>query len=261
MGAPLVSCLMATHGRVRWVEETLACFLEQDYPTRELVILNNHSVPLIFDHPLVRVANEPRYPTLGHCRNRLLTLARGELVRTWDDDDLYLPWSISQGVEHLGDAAAFKPQRSWCSEGGPQHWQLESNVFEAAMLVRTDVARRYGYQETGGDEHQPLLAGLRELGAPRRLELGCLTGYVYRWGWGNWHISGSLGTSTLERRTAAWRARNDDAGDGVAALCPAYDRVRGYWDALLASVAPRYGAAEAEGLRRAFEAARLGAQR
>src|SRR5687768_14508500 len=109
---------MATHGRYEKVCETLACFLDQDYPHRELVILNNHPVPLEYDHPLVRIYNEPKYPSLGHCRDRLLELARGEFVRTWDDDDLYLPWTLSQGVGHIPvDAAAWKPARSWWVNG------------------------------------------------------------------------------------------------------------------------------------------------
>ncbi len=123
------------------------------------------------------------------------------------------------------------------------------------MLVRADVARRFGYQETGGDEHAPLVAGLRARGEPRRVELGCRTGYVYRWNWGSWHISAGLGAVSLERRTTAWRVRNNEPGDGVTPLQPAFERVSGYWDALLASVEPRYGAAEADALRRAFAAA------
>lgn len=209
--APLVSCLMATHGRVDQVAEAVACFVQQDYPNRELVILNNHPTPLVIDQPNVRVINEPGHPTLGHCRNRLLELAEGDYVRTWDDDDLYLPWSISQGVAHIGAAVAWKPSRSWFTSGGARY-ELRGNAMEASILCRADVARQFRYAETGGDEHKTLLAGLGD-GLKSR-ELGPWTGYCYRWGLGMHHISGSLGSRTIEERTADWIENNQNAGDG-----------------------------------------------
>ena len=48
---PLVSCLTATAGRFSVLREAVACFLAQDYPEKELVILNNHPTPLVCDLP------------------------------------------------------------------------------------------------------------------------------------------------------------------------------------------------------------------
>src|SRR6516225_7271735 len=95
-----VSCLMATYGRHGFVQEAMAMFLKQDYEHKELVILNNHPSPMLMNaiRPNIRIVNEPRYPTLGACRNRLLELADGEFMRIWDDDDLYAPWTLSQGI-------------------------------------------------------------------------------------------------------------------------------------------------------------------
>lgn len=208
---PKVSCLMATHGRVDQVAEAVACFVAQDYPHRELLILNNHPTPLVIEHPRVHVINEPGHPTLGHCRNRLLELADGDYVRTWDDDDLYLPWSISQGVAHIGDADAWKPSRSWFTFGGARY-ELQGNAMEASILCRTEIARKYRYAETGGDEHKTLLEGLGK--RLKHRELGPWTGYCYRWGCGQHHISGSLGSRSIEERTADWLAANQNAGDG-----------------------------------------------
>jgi len=210
--APLVSCLMATHGRVDQVAESVACFVQQDYENRELVILNNHPTPLVIEHPKVRVVNEPGHATLGDCRNRLLELAAGDFVRTWDDDDLYLPWSISQGVAHIGDADAWKPARSWFTNGGARY-ELRGNAMEASILCRADVARRHGYFAGGGDEHKTLLAGLSN--RLKQRELGPWTAYCYRWGCGQHHISGSLGSRSIEERTAAWIESNQNAGDGT----------------------------------------------
>lgn len=208
---PKVSCLMATHGRYKRVCQALTMFLMQDYENAELIILNNHPVPLRFDHPRVRIYNEPKYTTLGDCRNRLLELATGELVRTWDDDDWYLPWTLSQGVAWICGNLAWKPTRSWFTNGGSM-FALKGNALEASILFRTEAVKRFGYKSAGGDEHSPLLDGLGD--QIRHRELGVWASYTYTWGIGSFHISGSLGSDTVENRTAVWKKQNNDHGDG-----------------------------------------------
>lgn len=211
-GLPLVSCLMATHGRYTEVCRSVLDFTRQDYPNRELIILNNHPEPLRCDLPGVRIINEPGHATLGDCRNRLLAEAQGEYVRTWDDDDHYLPWTISQGVAHIGDEVAFKPRCSWFDAEG-EGFRLEDNVFEAAMLVRRDFAREHPYQPTAGDEHHTLVQAIHAVGGERRRDLGVWASYCYRWGYGVHHISGTMGKDTAEQRTADWMAANQDTGE------------------------------------------------
>lgn len=215
---PLVCCLTATYGRLSKLSEVVTCFLEQDYENKKLIILNNHPSPLSCDLPNVTIFNESGYPTLGDCRNRLIELADGDFIRTWDDDDLYLPWTISQGVENIGNAAAWKPKQSWFwfKEKPPE---LAENTFEAAMLVRIDVAKKYRYLATsGGNEHETLLRGIQKEGGCQIKDLGDLASYVYRWGWGMWHISGSLGGADIKKRTEDWRDKNTDVQDGVIRL-------------------------------------------
>lgn len=211
-------------------------FLQQDYPERELLILNNHPEPLELPegienaNPLplsgrstVRIFNTPGFATLGDCRNQLLALAGGEYVRTWDDDDVYLPWTLSQGVAHIGDEIAFKPGRSWFDQEN-QGIRLEDNVFEAAMLTRSDFAREHPYQPTAGDEHQTLVRSIEERGLKRR-DFGPWASYVYRWGYGVHHISGTMGSGTVEDRTENWKKANNDSGaefGGVLDLRTAY---------------------------------------
>jgi hypothetical protein len=184
--------------------------LQQDYDNKELVILNNHPVPLVCDLPQVRLYNESEYPTLGDCRKRLLELAKGELIRTWDDDDLYLPWAISQGVENLNGAVAFKPLFSWDSKEN-REYHLGQNVYEASITFRKDIAEKYGYQSTGGDEHEPLMKGIHD----ECLLLDVRPSYCYRWASGLHRISGTLGQPDLEKRTKDWMNVNNDSGDGI----------------------------------------------
>ncbi|HUX16294.1 MAG TPA: glycosyltransferase, partial [Phycisphaerae bacterium] len=210
----LVSCLMATHGRYSQVCRALACWMAQDYPNRELVILNTHPVPLRADIPGVRVFNDPSIATLGECRQVMIELAQGEFVRTWDDDDLYLPWAISQGVRQIGHRAAWKPARSWFTGDGFKTAALADNVFEAAMTTRADTVRKYSYRAGQGDEHAPLLAGIAAEGGCCKTDMGADASYCYCWGEGLWHASGDLGQADIETRTARWKAAHQDTGDG-----------------------------------------------
>lgn len=246
-----VSCLTATYGRFEILRECVSCFLAQDYADKELIILNNHPTPIQCDLPQVTVVNRPGHPTLGDCRNALVQMATGDVIRTWDDDDLYMPWTLRQGVENIGDAVAFKPQKSWFSHKG-KPFSLAENAFEAAMIVRREVALKYGYKTAGGDEHSTLLDGIAKEGGCKTIDFGVLASYIYKWGYGMWHISGSLGSGTVEKRTADWKDHNTDAK--TEPLTPV--SVQHYWDGLLADVMAGFGIEDYTKLRKAFDEAK-----
>jgi hypothetical protein len=206
-----VSCLTATHGRYSVLEEAISCFLEQTYQDKELIILNNHPVPIVCDLPQVTVINGEHYKTLGDCRNRLLELATGHYVKTWDDDDLYLPWAISQGVESFPDGAdIWQPEKSWSWHKSNKTIDFRGNVYEASWITLASSARDVGYLEgSGGNEHAPL----KKLKRVRGKITPCEASYVYTWGTGLCHISGTLGHKNgVEWRTERWKKRNNDHG-------------------------------------------------
>jgi len=226
----MVSCLTATYGRFQVLCEAVTCFVNQDYDNKELIILNNHPEPLYCNLPQVTIFNESGYMTLGDCRNRLLELAKGEFVRTWDDDDLYMPWAISQGVEHVGDSVAWKPQYGWGWRLDKDQLYLSGNKYEAAWTTRTDIAKRFGYiSKSGGNEHNSLENGINSLGGI--LKGNVKPSYVYRWGSGLCRISGSLNKNDLSeettlKRTERWMNLNNDSGDGTIFLVD----LSKYWD-------------------------------
>jgi glycosyltransferase involved in cell wall biosynthesis len=207
------------------LREAISCFLEQDYKDKELIVLNNHPVRLAQPNlPQVRIINKSGFPTLGDCRNFLLNMAKGEFVRTWDDDDLYLPWAISQGVEGIltGEACdAFKPQLSWWSRANLQY-EIGGNQYEASWTLWTDVAKRHGYKASGGDEHSPLfnIQIREEVVRPS---------YVYRWDTPLHRISGLLGSVTIEEQHRIYMEANQDHGDGIP-ITPVDLSV--YWEAI-----------------------------
>jgi len=213
---PLISCCTATYGRLSKLNEAITCFLKQDYENKELIILNNHPFPLKCNFPNIKIYNEPIYPTLGDCRNRLIELVNGDFIRTWDDDDLYMPHTLSQGIKYIGDSIAWKPRRSWFwRRGNPP--ELCNNVFEASMLVRIDIAKKYKYVKSSmGNEHESIFNGINKEGGCQNEEIGNKASYVYRWGWGMWHVSGTIGSNIdINKRTEDWKSHNTDIQDGI----------------------------------------------
>jgi len=102
---PLVSCVMpTTSDRLPFVQQSIKYFLRQDYPNKELVVIEDgpQSIrDLVPDDPQVRFVHLPGARTLGAKRNFCVETARGELIMHWDDDDWMAPHRIRYQVEAL----------------------------------------------------------------------------------------------------------------------------------------------------------------
>jgi hypothetical protein len=95
---PLVSCIMPTHDRRALVPRAVQQFLSQDYPRRELIVIDDgHDIvaDLIPPDPRIRYVRLERRVPLGAKRNTACQLAQGELIVHWDDDDWMAPWRIA----------------------------------------------------------------------------------------------------------------------------------------------------------------------
>jgi hypothetical protein len=242
MTEPLVACLTCTYGRFQRMRECLAFFLAQDYPAKRLFILNNHPVPLRCDLPDVTIFNEPSDEP-GIPRNRLFAKVGKEFdyVHTWDDDDAWLPWHLSQALRQMEVAdiraqreiAAWKPARSWIRFTRTGEYKLNANNYEASMLVFKYYVETVGYAVASGNEHRKLLDALKADKALATTEVGARASYIYSWRGDLTHASAPLGSSpretwdaTLPQRDAAWRKLQTDPGDGVTPLTPADIRPR-----------------------------------
>ena len=106
---PLVSCIMPTSDRPGFVLLALKYFLRQDYPKRELVIVDDGQSSV--EH-LVGKAKNIRYIrvapglSLGHKRNLACEEATGKIICHWDDDDWYSPARLSYQVRELNENTA-----------------------------------------------------------------------------------------------------------------------------------------------------------
>jgi glycosyltransferase involved in cell wall biosynthesis len=201
---PLVSCICPTYNRSpryqHLLEEAIASFLRQDYPNKELIVLNDcPGQELICDEPGVRVVNvAERYPSIGDKQNAAVGLARGELIAPWDDDDISLPWRLSLSVERLGDGDYFNPRCYWFLDDEGLHFDHLVGYANNASLFR-----RAAFEGVGGYPSKSLgadaaldaaFSGLAHVVDPRRGDKELTRGewfYIYRWGVSPAHMSGS----------------------------------------------------------------------
>ena len=98
-GAPKVSCIMPTYNRRRYISHAIACFLQQDYDHRELIVIDDGEDAILDllpeDSRISYVRLRPKR-SIGVKRNVGVEAASGDLVMCWDDDD----WFGSNRIRH-----------------------------------------------------------------------------------------------------------------------------------------------------------------
>ncbi len=105
MSVPLISCIMPTANRPAFAARAVRYFLAQDYPRKELIILDDTpggpSLPGLESNEEVRYVYDAQKRSLGEKRNCAIELSRGEIILHWDDDDWMCSRRISLQVEGL----------------------------------------------------------------------------------------------------------------------------------------------------------------
>jgi hypothetical protein len=132
---PMVSCIMPTYNRRRFVPLAIDHFLQQDYSSCELIVVDDGSdaiEELIPDDDSVRYIQLNTRRTIGAKRNVACSHARGELIAHWDDDDWFAPWRLGYQVRALLDG--------------------DADICGLSTLFYWDVAadRAWRYQYSGG---------------------------------------------------------------------------------------------------------------
>ena len=106
---PLVSCIMPTFNRRPFVPHAIRYFLCQDYPKKELIVVDDGTDPvvdLMRDNESIRYVRLTDRRTVGAKRNLACVDARGEIIVHCDDDDWNAPWRLRYQVEELLAAKA-----------------------------------------------------------------------------------------------------------------------------------------------------------
>jgi len=100
---PLVSILIPSFNAERWIKQTLESAISQDYPRKEVIIVDDGStdrtleIARTFDSRSVLVITQPNAGGPA-ARNRALAHAQGEYVQWLDHDDLLAPSKISNQI-------------------------------------------------------------------------------------------------------------------------------------------------------------------
>jgi glycosyltransferase involved in cell wall biosynthesis len=104
----MVSCVMPTANRKRWVLQAIHYFQRQTYTNAELVIVDDGTdgtaefiAERIRGDSRIRYIAIPAGRTLGAKRNLSVELSRGDLILHWDDDDWMAPHRIASQMEAL----------------------------------------------------------------------------------------------------------------------------------------------------------------
>ncbi|RAJ35435.1 glycosyltransferase family 2 protein [Pedobacter cryoconitis] len=105
MNSPMVSCIMPTANREKFIPFAIAYFLNQTYRNKELIIVDDGKksvAHLIPKHPSIRYyyVDDP-IGTVGLKRNYACELTRGEIIMHLDDDDWYAHDWLRQQVNFL----------------------------------------------------------------------------------------------------------------------------------------------------------------
>jgi hypothetical protein len=103
-GLPRVSCVMPTWNRGLFVPQAIRCFLGQDYPNKELVIIDDGDERVEAAVPPgapIRYVAIDRRLTLGEKRNVGVEMSAGDVIAHWDDDDWYAPGYLTRMVREV----------------------------------------------------------------------------------------------------------------------------------------------------------------
>jgi glycosyltransferase involved in cell wall biosynthesis len=102
--APLVSCIMPTFNRRAYLPLALAAFQSQDYPAKELIVVDDGTDSvrdLLEQQPHTRYFRLEGRRSIGAKRNFACAQANGSIIAHWDDDDWYAPQRLRRQTEPL----------------------------------------------------------------------------------------------------------------------------------------------------------------
>ena len=144
-----VTCICPTRGRFNVLREAVSFFLLQDYTNKELIIFNNHPEPIV-PHPKlikhnVRVINAGDYTGKSmetvYAHALKYVSSDTEYVAVWDDDDMYLPWHLSDNISKLSASNKKAIRASYgywqdISNSTKDEFTVIRNTLEASMIAK-----------------------------------------------------------------------------------------------------------------------------
>lgn len=102
---PLVSVIIPCYNQARFLAEAIESALGQDYPAKEVIVVNDGSPDITrdvaygFREEIVYLEQDNK--GLSGARNEGIRASRGEYVAFLDSDDIYLPHTLTSLASHL----------------------------------------------------------------------------------------------------------------------------------------------------------------
>lgn len=180
---PLVSVITPTKGRREFISRLLASFLVQDYPNRELILVEDgeddvrdilSERALQIDGPALNQFLLPaensgwrtyvpvryfrHHASLGECLNKAIQEARGEFCCRFDDDDWQAPDRISKQMalaRLTGRAVAASSNGLYWAEGSPFVYEHTGDAWRCSgfsHFFRRDYALSHPHADVSKGE-------------------------------------------------------------------------------------------------------------
>lgn len=148
---PLVSCIMPTANRHKFIPMAINYFLNQTYNNSELIIVDDGREPVrntIPNNPKLKYYYTSAIGTIGVKRNFACEKADGDIIIHWDDDDYYSPDWISRQVEAQLDSGADITGLNkvvFYSPSVNKHWMYEDTEIETPWLCGATMAYKKSF--------------------------------------------------------------------------------------------------------------------
>ncbi len=164
---------MPTYNRRAYIPQALQSFIQQDYPNRELIIIddgNDAIGDLIPQAANVRYVRISKRTSIGAKRNLACQHALGEIIAHWDDDDWYSPDRLRYQVAPLLSGAAdltglenafvlqLPAGEFWTTDAQLHQRMFVENVHGGTLVYRKEIwAQGLRYPEINLAEDASLL--------------------------------------------------------------------------------------------------------
>lgn len=182
---PQVSCIMPTFNRRQFVPQAIKYFLEQDYPYKQLIIVDDghdRIEDLVPQDSQITYIPFPRKITIGEKRNLAIEHSQSDIILHWDDDDWQARNRISYQMKHL-----LKHQADICGthkllfydlRSGKQ-WLYEYPSRSKKWLAGATLCYRRSFWIAGKFDHQNIGEDTRFVWKNLNSKMLCLPDYHF----------------------------------------------------------------------------------
>ncbi len=233
-----VCALTCTSGRHGCLERSVSFFLQQSYPDSVMLIYNNSGstqklsdelkatgrIILVNNH--IDLETDLPYTNVGAIFRDAVTFIPEDvdLVAIWDDDDIYLPNHLEEGVAGFLEGElltgkkiqAYKPAKSYYYHDNMI--ELTSNTLEPSFFVTPNSLRYLGFIADDVKYHDGWRKRLEAEGTLYIKENGVST-MIYDWS-GTTNVHKISGDPDNTRNFENHRLSSRDEGDGIIAPVP-----------------------------------------